>query len=119
MSGRAGLIPPRPEFIAAVQETARENGALVIADEILDLRQRAKEASVLHSLVPDLITMGKIIGGGPPIGAIGGRRDVMRVFDASAGQALLSQRHIFSQPAIYNGWAYRHAATGRCGLRAS
>ncbi|MBP0112267.1 aspartate aminotransferase family protein [Bradyrhizobium vignae] len=96
MPSRAGLIPPTPEFIAAVQETARMGGVLVIADEVLNLRQSFEGASARYGLVPDLITMGKIIGGGLPIGAIGGRQDVMEVFDGSAGPPLLPQGGTFS-----------------------
>lgn len=96
MPSRGGLIAPKPEFIAAVQETARDNGILVIADEVLNLRQSFRGASARYGLVPDLVTMGKIIGGGLPIGAIGGREDVMKVFDASAGQPLLPQGGTFS-----------------------
>ncbi|WP_429034210.1 aspartate aminotransferase family protein [Bradyrhizobium sp. I1.14.4] len=96
MPSRGGLIAPKPEFIAAVQETARKHGILVIADEILNLRQSFRGASARYGLVPDLVTMGKIIGGGLPIGAIGGRKEVMKVFDASAGRPLLPQGGTFS-----------------------
>ncbi|MGV7218883.1 aspartate aminotransferase family protein [Bradyrhizobium sp. UFLA05-112] len=96
MPSRGGLVAPKPEFIAAVQETARRNGILVIADEVLNLRQSFQGASARYGLVPDLVAMGKIIGGGLPIGAIGGREEVMRVFDASAGRPLLPQGGTFS-----------------------
>ncbi|MVT66089.1 aminotransferase class III-fold pyridoxal phosphate-dependent enzyme [Bradyrhizobium pachyrhizi] len=96
MPSRGGLIAPTPEFIAALQETARNNGILVIADEVLNLRQGFQGASARYGLVPDVITMGKIIGGGLPIGAVGGREDVMKVFDASAGRPLLPQGGTFS-----------------------
>lgn len=96
MPSRGGLIAPKPEFIAAVQESARKNDILVIADEVLNLRQSFRGASARYGLVPDLVTMGKIIGGGLPIGAIGGRDDVMKVFDASVGRPLLPQGGTFS-----------------------
>lgn len=96
MPSRCGLIAPDREFIAAVQETARINGILVIADEVLNLRQSFQGASARYGLVPDLVTMGKIIGGGLPIGAVGGREDVMKVFDASGGRPLLPQGGTFS-----------------------
>lgn len=96
MPSRVGLIAPKPEFIAAVQETARKNDILVIADEVLNLRQSFQGASARYGLVPDLVTMGKIIGGGLPIGAIGGHKEVMKVFDASAGRPLLPQGGTFS-----------------------
>lgn len=96
MPSRGGLIAPKSEFITAVQGTARTNGILVIADEVLNLRQSFRGASARYGLVPDLVTMGKIIGGGLPIGAIGGREDVMKVFDASVGRPLLPQGGTFS-----------------------
>ncbi|WP_026202562.1 aspartate aminotransferase family protein [Bradyrhizobium sp. WSM2793] len=96
MPSRGGLIAPKPGFIAAVQEAARDKGFLVIADEVLNLRQGFQGASARYGVVPDLVTMGKIIGGGLPIGAVGGREDVMKVFDASAGRPLLPQGGTFS-----------------------
>jgi glutamate-1-semialdehyde 2,1-aminomutase len=96
MPSRGGLTTPTPEFIAAVQETARANDILVIADEVLNLRQGFEGASARYGLAPDLIAMGKIIGGGLPIGAVGGRSHVMKVFDASAGRPLLPQGGTFS-----------------------
>jgi glutamate-1-semialdehyde 2,1-aminomutase len=96
MPSRGGLTRPTPEFIAAVQETAAANDILVIADEVLNLRQGFRGASARYGLVPDLIAMGKIIGGGLPIGAVGGRGRLMSVFDASAGRPLLPQGGTFS-----------------------
>jgi glutamate-1-semialdehyde 2,1-aminomutase len=96
MPSRAGLIRPDPAFINAVTEAARAAGVLIIADEVLNFRQGMAGASVRHGLEPDLITLGKIIGGGLPIGAIGGRREVMKVFDGSAGRPLLPQGGTFS-----------------------
>jgi glutamate-1-semialdehyde 2,1-aminomutase len=96
MPSRAGLIAPEPEFMAAVQEAARANGVLVIADEVLNLRQGFQGAAARYGLLPDLFAMGKIIGGGLPIGAIGGRDDVMKVFDASGGRPMLPQGGTFS-----------------------
>lgn len=96
MPSRGGLVAPKPEFVAAVQDATRKNEILVVADEVLNLRQSFRGACARYGLVPDVITMGKIIGGGLPIGAIGGREDVMKVFDASAGRPLLPQGGTFS-----------------------
>ncbi|WP_050425072.1 aspartate aminotransferase family protein [Bradyrhizobium tropiciagri] len=96
MPSRGGLIAPSADFIAAVQKTANKNGILVIADEVLNLRQSFRGASARYGLVPDLVTMGKIIGGGLPIGAVGGRKEVMTVFDASSDRPLLPQGGTFS-----------------------
>ncbi len=96
MPSRIGLISPDPDFIAAVVETARQHGILVICDEVLNLRQSYHGASARFGIQPDLIAAGKIIGGGFPIGAIGGSRHVMSVFDGSAGRAKLAQGGTFS-----------------------
>lgn len=96
MPSRGGLIPPDPDFIAAVVETARSYGILVVCDEVLNLRQSFRGASARYGIEPDLIAAGKIIGGGFPIGAIGGSRRVMSVFDGSAGRAKVAQGGTFS-----------------------
>lgn len=92
MPSRAGLMAPDPAFLEAVTRVARENRILIVADEVLNLRQGYEGASARFGLDPDLVAMGKIIGGGFPIGAIGGKRDPMSVF----GTTLLSQGGTFS-----------------------
>jgi glutamate-1-semialdehyde 2,1-aminomutase len=96
MPSRAGLIPPEPAFIAAIQETARAHGILVISDEVLSFRQDYHGAAQRYGLTPDLFALGKIIGGGLPIGAVGGSAEVMAVFDASHGRPALPQGGTFS-----------------------
>jgi glutamate-1-semialdehyde 2,1-aminomutase len=96
MPSRAGLIAPTREFLDAVTGAARAQGVLVIADEVLNFRQGYHGASWRHGLSPDLFTLGKIIGGGLPIGAIGGRREVMEVFNAQGKRAALPQGGTFS-----------------------
>lgn len=96
MPSRAGLIPPEPTFLDAVSEVCRERGILIIADEVLNFRQSYQGASHRHGLVPDLFALGKIIGGGLPIGAVGGCADIMGVFDGSGGRAKLPQGGTFS-----------------------
>lgn len=96
MPSRGGLIPPDPDFIAAVVDTARQYGILVVCDEVLNLRQSYRGASARYGIEPDLIAAGKIIGGGFPIGAIGGSSRVMSVFDGSAGRAKVAQGGTFS-----------------------
>ena len=96
MPSRAGLIAPSAAFVEAIGTACRAHGVLVIADEVLSFRQGYEGASARHGLKPDLFTLGKIIGGGLPIGAIAGRREVMRVFDAGAGRPALPQGGTFS-----------------------
>jgi len=96
MPSRAGLIHPEPAFIEALSVTTRKYGMLILADEVLNLRQGYTGASARYGLTPDLITAGKIIGGGFPIGAIGGREEVMRVFGTDEAKPSLPQGGTFS-----------------------
>jgi glutamate-1-semialdehyde 2,1-aminomutase len=96
MPSRAGLMHPEPAFIETLSETASKYGILIIADEVLNLRQGYAGASARYGLEPDLITAGKIIGGGFPIGAIGGREEVMRVFGTEDAKPSLPQGGTFS-----------------------
>lgn len=96
MPSRAGLLPPTPRFLDAISRAAQAHGILVIADEVLNFRQSYHGASWRFGFKPDLFTLGKIIGGGLPIGAIGGSRDVMSVFSARRGRPLLPQGGTFS-----------------------
>ncbi|ACP22514.1 AtrB glutamate-1-semialdehyde 2,1-aminomutase (plasmid) [Sinorhizobium fredii NGR234] len=96
MPSRAGLIHPEPAFLEALSATARKYGILIVADEVLNLRQGYAGASMRYGVKPDLIAAGKIIGGGFPIGAIGGREGVMRVFGAEDTMPLLPQGGTFS-----------------------
>jgi glutamate-1-semialdehyde 2,1-aminomutase len=81
LPSRVGLIPPRPGFLESVQAVARDSGILVIADEVLSFRLSYHGASPGSGLSPDITVLGKIIGGGFPIGAVGGTAGVMEVFD--------------------------------------
>ncbi|AJC21564.2 glutamate-1-semialdehyde 2,1-aminomutase [Pandoraea pulmonicola] len=96
MPSRAGLISPSPEFLEAVQSTAAKHGVLIISDEVLNFRQGYQGIAARFGVKPDLYALGKIIGGGLPIGAIGGRREVMSVFDAAGKRPALPQGGTFS-----------------------
>ena len=73
-----GLLVQRPEYLAALREVTRAHGALLILDEVISgFRVAPGGAAELLSLEPDLATYGKVVGGGLPVGAFGGRRDVM------------------------------------------
>jgi glutamate-1-semialdehyde 2,1-aminomutase len=80
--GAAGCIPADPEFLQAAQRLARKHGALLIADEVMSFRLEYGGVQQHYEITPDLTTFAKIIGGGFPVGAFGGRREVMSLFDA-------------------------------------
>jgi glutamate-1-semialdehyde 2,1-aminomutase len=115
--GNMGCIPPLPGFLEALREITARYGALLVFDEVMTgFRLAPGGAQQLFGIQPDLTTLGKVIGGGLPIAAYGGRRDVMSrvapsgpIYQAgtlsgnplavSAGLAML--RHLQSHPHVY------------------
>ncbi len=81
LSNRMGFIPPAPGFLAFLRELTRAYGILLIFDEVISFRVGPRGAQGRYGGEPDLTALGKIIGGGFPIGATGGRAEVMEVFD--------------------------------------
>ncbi len=78
VAGNMGVVPPRPGFLRTLSTLAHRHGALVIADEVITgFRLRRGTIHERLGLSADLVTLGKVIGGGMPIGAYGGRRRVM------------------------------------------
>ena len=76
--GNMGVVRPSPEFCSALQELARQNGTLLICDEVMSgFRVAFGGAQELLGLNPDITTLGKIVGGGLPVGAYGGRAEIM------------------------------------------
>jgi len=76
--GNAGLIAPFPEFLQSLRRAADDCGALLIFDEVMTgFRVAPGGAAQRYGVTPDLTTLGKVIGGGLPVGAYGGRREVM------------------------------------------
>ena len=77
----AGVIPAERDFLVGLRAVTQECGVLLILDEIITLRLARGGAQALYGVVPDLTTIAKIIGGGLPVGAFGGRADIMATFD--------------------------------------
>jgi glutamate-1-semialdehyde 2,1-aminomutase len=77
--GNMGCVPPAAGFLQALREITARHGALLIFDEVMTgFRLALGGAQQLYGVTPDLTTLGKVIGGGLPVGAYGGRLDVMR-----------------------------------------
>jgi glutamate-1-semialdehyde 2,1-aminomutase len=116
--GNMGCIPPEGGFLAALRRITERNESLLIFDEVMTgFRVSPGGAQQLYDIKPDLTTLGKVIGGGLPIAAYGGRRDIMTyvapsgpIYQAgtlsgnplavSAGLAVL--RHLQQHPEIYD-----------------
>jgi glutamate-1-semialdehyde 2,1-aminomutase len=76
--GNMGCVPPKPGFLEGLRALCTKEGILLIFDEVMTgFRVARGGAQELYKITPDLTTMGKIIGGGLPVGAYGGRKDIM------------------------------------------
>ena len=80
VAGNMGLVPPGPGFLEGLRAVTEADGALLVLDEVMTgFRVHPGGAQALYGVVPDLTTLGKVIGGGLPVGAYGGRREVMEL----------------------------------------
>ena len=79
--GSAGIVEPPAEFLGRVAEAAHSAGAMFVVDEVITLRLAEGGGQQIFNVKPDLTMFGKIIGGGFPVGAIGGSEEVMSAFD--------------------------------------
>jgi len=78
VAGNMNCIPPVPGFLETLRELTARHGALLIFDEVMTgFRVALGGAQALYGIAPDLTTLGKVIGGGMPVGAFGGRADIM------------------------------------------
>ncbi|HUO57577.1 MAG TPA: glutamate-1-semialdehyde 2,1-aminomutase [bacterium] len=78
IAGNMGLVPPKAGFLQGLREITQKNGAILIFDEVMTgFRVAFGGAQELYGVKPDLTTLGKILGGGMPVGAYGGREDLM------------------------------------------
>jgi glutamate-1-semialdehyde 2,1-aminomutase len=76
--GNMGVVEPQPQFLRALHEETRRHGALLICDEVMTgFRVAYGGAQSLYDIQPDITTLGKIVGGGMPVGAYGGRAEIM------------------------------------------
>jgi glutamate-1-semialdehyde 2,1-aminomutase len=88
--GSAGVIPAAPGFLARIADRARQVGAVFVLDEVQSLRNALNGTHAALGLAPDLVLMAKIIGGGFPVGAVGGRAALMDLTSAARPGALPS-----------------------------
>jgi glutamate-1-semialdehyde 2,1-aminomutase len=79
--GVGGMIPPVASFLPALRQTCSEHGIILIFDEVITLRLAPGGGQEVFGVMPDLTVMGKVIGGGLPIGAVGGSAALMGMYD--------------------------------------
>jgi glutamate-1-semialdehyde 2,1-aminomutase len=96
MMGAAGIIPAKDGFLAELRRLTRENDVLLVFDEVQTFRQSWGGAQERCNVVPDLTVFAKLIGGGFPVGAVGGKKEIMDVFDSTSGKARLPHGGTFN-----------------------
>jgi glutamate-1-semialdehyde 2,1-aminomutase len=80
VAGNMGLVPPQPGFLEGLRDVTTAAGVLLVFDEVMTgFRVHPGGAQGLYGVTPDLTTLGKVIGGGLPVGAFGGRREIMEL----------------------------------------
>lgn len=87
--GSAGMIPAEREYLETLREVTERLGMLLIFDEVISFRVAYGAAQAHFGVTPDLTCLGKAIGGGFPLGVVGGRADVMALFDPTRGRPLI------------------------------
>ncbi len=84
IAGNMGVVPPLPGFLTGLREVTSQYGSLLIFDEVMTgFRVHYNSAQGLYGVTPDLTCMGKVIGGGLPVGAYGGKREIMEMMAPS------------------------------------
>ena len=96
ISSSFGYLPANVDFLSGIRELTTELGILLIFDEVQSLRVAPGGAQELLGVTPDLTCMGKIIGGGTPVGAFGGREDVMALYDPAENGPTLGHSGTFN-----------------------
>ncbi len=91
VSHRVGLFPIEEDYLVAIYNWTRKNKVLLVFDEVVTYRVAYSGAQELYPVTPDMTALGKIIGGGFPVGAIAGNADVMSVFDPT--RKVIKQPH--------------------------
>ena len=81
MPNAGGMIPPAPGYLRGLRALADKYGVLLLFDEIVTLRLSSGGMQAIEGAIPDMTAIAKIIGGGFPVGAFGGRRDIMEIFN--------------------------------------
>jgi glutamate-1-semialdehyde 2,1-aminomutase len=89
MLGGLGMIPPEPGYLAELRRITEECEVLLVFDEVITLRLSPGGLQARDGVTPDLTAMGKIIGGGLPVGAFGGRREILEIFNPDRRDAIM------------------------------
>ncbi len=96
VNGQCGMVPCKPEFLEGLRRVTEELGIVLIFDEVIAFRIAYGGAQDYYGITPDLTCFGKVVGGGMPVGAFGGREDIMSMWDPSGGGAVVQHAGTFN-----------------------
>jgi len=96
MPHRVGLVPAEPEFVAALRQWTTGDDSLLVFDEVITFRSAFGGAQSWYGVRPDLTVLGKVIGGGFPVGALAGKREIMDVMNPLSSTVLFPHSGTFS-----------------------
>ena len=96
VNGQCGMVPGTPEFLEGLRRITDELGILLIFDEVIAFRIAYGGAQDYYGITPDLTCFGKVVGGGMPVGAFGGRDDIMAMWDPSDGGSTVQHAGTFN-----------------------
>ena len=96
VNGQCGMVPAKPEFLEGLRRLTDELGIVLIFDEVIAFRIAYGGAQDYYGVKPDLTCFGKVVGGGMPVGAFGGRDDIMSLWDPSDGGSVVQHAGTFN-----------------------
>lgn len=96
INGQCGMVPAKPEFLQGLRDLTSELGIPLIFDEVISFRAAKGGAQEWFGITPDLTCFGKVIGGGLPVGAFGGKEEIMSLWDPNYGSGQVQHAGTFN-----------------------
>ena len=96
INGQCGMVPAKPEFLQGLRDLTSELGIPLIFDEVISFRAASGGAQEWYGITPDLTCFGKVIGGGMPVGAFGGKEEIMSLWDPNHGDGQVQHAGTFN-----------------------
>jgi glutamate-1-semialdehyde 2,1-aminomutase len=96
INGQCGMVPAKPEFLQGLRDVTAELGIPLIFDEVISFRASRGGAQEFYGIKPDLTCFGKVIGGGMPVGAFGGKDEIMSLWDPTHGPVQVQHAGTFN-----------------------
>ncbi len=96
INGQCGMVPAKPEFLQLLRDLTSELGIPLIFDEVISFRAASGGAQEWYGITPDMTCFGKVIGGGLPVGAFGGKEEIMQLWDPNHGSDFVQHAGTFN-----------------------